>query len=988
QPCPAIVNYILIHNNELLPYLSPVHSPMLCTAVYMKKYDGITDKIAALSPCIAKKHEFDATDCVEYNVTLKKLYEYIQKNNIELPEQESGFDHAEASLGRLYPMPGGLSENVEQYFGKSLRIDKSEGQSSVYGALDAFSKRRGTHLPDLFDVLNCSEGCNMGTGCVHERDIFQINDIMNKARQKVLKNQTKADFDALCEEYDRKLELNDFIRGYIPQTVTPYIATDEQIEEAFMKLGKKTDAYRKFDCSACGSDTCAVMAKRIACGLNIPSNCIQKEHIELRNTSEQLERIWLNVDCGIMIIDAETKEIIDANPVAVRMFNADKSNIVGHRCHKLLCPAEANHCPIIDLGQTVDHSKRVFLNSKGEKIPIIKSVNKIVYNNRPSLIETFIDITSLSNAEERLKQMTVQLQSALETAESANSAKSNFLAKMSHEIRTPMNAIMGMTELALRDSMAETAREHIIMVKQASTNLLSIINDILDFSKVETGKLVIVPAEYSFSSMINDVISIIRMRTIDMQIRFVVNIDSNIPNSLFGDETRIRQVLINLLGNAVKYTEKGFVALNVYGTASEDVIELTMEVQDSGKGIKPEDIDKLFNEFVQVDQEKNKGIEGVGLGLAITNSIIKAMDGNISVQSEYGRGSLFTVTIPQTIRKPEKIATVENHAAKKVLVYERRAIYADSIIRTIDNLGVPCILISDDDELREKMEKDRYDFILLAFALFNKNKDVILKFGPKCKVILLTEFGEAIPDGQWSVIAMPVSVISIANILNGVSDSFSYNNIGGELDRAFVAPDTKVLVVDDVNTNLKVAEGLLLPYKMQVDLRKSGMEALEAIKETRYDLLFMDHRMPEMDGVETTRRIREMGSEDPYYANVPIIALTANAISGMKEMFLQNGFSDFLSKPIDTVSLNSVLERWIERKKRKSAQIENAGTYTAYNTSSPASGMDSDINNNIKDSEKNGKDGEDIKIDGVEIKTGLFHLGGKLELYLETLAVF
>jgi len=287
---------------------------------------------------------------------------------------------------------------------------------------------------------------------------------------------------------------------------------------------------------------------------------------------------------------------------------------------------------------------------------------------------------------------------------------------MSHEIRTPMNAITGMTELALRENIPDAAREHIITVKHASANLLAIINDILDFSKVEQGKLQIVPGNYFFSTLINDVISIIRMRTIDSQIRFVVNIDSNIPNELFGDETRIRQVLINLLGNAVKYTEKGFVSLNVHGKTTrdangDDFICLTIEVQDSGKGIHADDIDKLFVEFVQVDVEKNKGIEGVGLGLAITHSIIRAMDGNITVKSEYGKGSLFIVTLPQKICKPGKIAYVENPAGKRVLVYERRAIYADSIIRNIDNLGVPCTLISNDAELQEKMEKEKYDFI-------------------------------------------------------------------------------------------------------------------------------------------------------------------------------------------------------------------------------------------------------------------------------------
>jgi len=276
QPCPVIVNYILMHNHKLLQHLSPVHSPMLCTAIYMKKYEGIDDNIAALSPCIAKTHEFNATLYVKYNVTLKKLYEYIYMNNIELPREESGFDHMESSLGCLFPMPGGLKENVEMYLGKTLRIDKAEGQATVYKALKEFSEQDEQYHPAIFDVLNCPEGCNLGTGCVHERSIFEINTIMDAARQNIIGNRDKADFDALYEEYDKVLRLNDFIRRYTPLPSRSFAVSDEQIEQSLLRLGKETEKDRIFDCSACGAETCVEMARQIANGLNIPSNCIQK----------------------------------------------------------------------------------------------------------------------------------------------------------------------------------------------------------------------------------------------------------------------------------------------------------------------------------------------------------------------------------------------------------------------------------------------------------------------------------------------------------------------------------------------------------------------------------------------------------------------------------------------------------------------------------------------------------------------------------------
>jgi len=379
-------------------------------------------------------------------------------------------------------------------------------------------------------------------------------------------------------------------------------------------------------------------------------------------------------------------------------------------------------------------------------------------------------------------------------------AKSDFLAKMSHEIRTPMNAISGMAEIALRKEMPGTVREHVLGIKKASSKLLLIINDILDISKIESGKLEIVPAAYEFSSMINDVISIIKIRVMATNLKFAVNVDSRIPNLLFGDETRIRQALLNILSNAIKYTNEGYVSFSVYGKITGNTIMLTAEIVDSGRGIKKEDLGKLFGEFVQVDKTANKDIEGTGLGLAITKNLVEAMDGNISVESDYGKGSIFIITFPQKILSPEHI-----------------------------------IEFNDQEEY--------------------------------------TEF-----------------------------------------EPGFNAPNAKILIVDDVGTNLKVAEGLIRSYKIQVDTVTSGAQAIEKIAGVSYDLIFMDHMMPEMDGVEAVKRIRELGYD------LPIIALTANAAFGIKEMFLANGFNDFLSKPIEVVKLNIILEDWIPKEKQEEAR--------------------------------------------------------------------
>jgi len=501
--------------------------------------------------------------------------------------------------------------------------------------------------------------------------------------------------------------------------------------------------------------------------------------------------IYASVNVPVLIVD-EKRYLKICNATAVTFFDMPDELLKQKRLDELFNVSEKE---LIGSGNDSDSIECVCtLNDRNCKLQI--SHIKDSYNDFLSDIIVVNDMTAAYEIIDELNE-------AKEEAERANEAKSAFLANMSHEIRTPMNSIIGMSEVLLRGKLDTEVETKIMMIHDAGKGLLGIINDILDFSKIEAGKYEIIDDKYELESILADVVGMFNIRLKNSDVHLEVETKTGVPRILYGDPVRIKQILVNIIGNAMKFTKEGYIRLSVSAqSCGADKVKICFDVKDTGIGIKEEHLEQLFEAFNQVDTRKNRSVEGTGLGLAITKSLCEMMGGGISVESTYGEGTTFTMTIIQKIvdGTPLEIRAVEDILGKTA-------------------------------------------------------KEIL-----KPKVI---------------------------------------DNIVGK----------RILVVDDNAANLYIAKKMLEPYYFIVDTAGGGKEALKKATENEYDLIFMDHMMPEMDGVETTRELRKM--KPAYCKTVPVVALTANAVYGARKELLENGFADYVAKPIDVKHLENVLQKYL-----------------------------------------------------------------------------
>ncbi|MCL2499984.1 MAG: response regulator [Defluviitaleaceae bacterium] len=508
------------------------------------------------------------------------------------------------------------------------------------------------------------------------------------------------------------------------------------------------------------------------------------------------EHIYKSVNMPILVLDHENTIKVE-NKAAVDFMGGSG---IGENFTEYI-RVEGNKPSPSFLSHTIVSETITYTSPTRERLcDLMLTVERDKYGDAISKIAVIRDITE--------EKRTHELALAHDEARAASQAKSHFLANMSHEIRTPMNVIIGMTGLLLEaETPLDAANDYLQKVNAAGITLMNLVNDVLDITKIESGKFELIPVEYALPGFLNDAVNLSISRRGDKPIGFILDVSTDLPVTVMGDDLRLKQILVNLLSNAFKYTREGSVTLKVdCERLSETEIKLNFAITDTGIGMRPEDIKKLFTSYNQVDTRANRMIEGTGLGLSIAKGLTELMGGSITVESEYGRGSTFRINVMQGLVSNE------------------------------------CI----DAQTLEDLKNLKYSS--------NANK-------PEAKAERLN--------------------------LSGVN----------------------VLVVDDSPTNLDVACGLLGKYKVTVECASGGYEAIEKVKSFKYDAIFMDHMMPGMDGIDAAKHIRALDTE--YTRNVPIIALTANAVAGNERLFLDEGFNAFLSKPINVSKLDAVLRRWV-----------------------------------------------------------------------------
>lgn len=530
--------------------------------------------------------------------------------------------------------------------------------------------------------------------------------------------------------------------------------------------------------------------------------------------------------------------------------------------------------------------------------------------------------------------------------------KKLYLANMSHEIRTPMNAIVGLAEILLKRAKDPEEREYLLSMETATKNLLTTINNILDYENMLNDDISLNIEVFDVTRLINEVVSIAKINLGDKDVHLLVDVDPSLPKKLVGDGARIKQVLVQLLSNSAKFTQKGHIILTVKNEGVRDNCKVFFSIEDTGNGISKDALERIFLPFEQENATTGRKAGGLGIGLTIAKSIVEMMGGTIVPKSKEGEGTTFSFTLSLPVDDETEVGSIDNKEGCYVgLFLPDKA--EEAVVRSLlTRLSIPHICLSNMGEVFVENDKKKITHIFLEHEKYVQVKDIkeirdlSIKF-----VDFIESVKQATNDDEAVFVKKPIWYKDIAPILNG--DPIAGYNPKAQFKETIQAIGARALIVDDNDINLKVTQGLLKPYGLTIDTAGSAEEAIRLINRTRYDIVYMDHMMPGMDGVEATKVIRAY--DDPYYKSLPIIALSANAIDGVEELFKEAGMNDFIPKPVDVAVLEESIRKWVSSDKLSTGMVE------------------------VRETQKDGASYDKFK--KIDVSVGLSYTNGNAEMY-------
>lgn len=885
QPCPVLVNYIEIYKSHLLENLAPIDSPMSHTIKYIKEFhpEYKDHTIVAITPCIAKKREFDATFPEVLNVLHLSLLKYFDKKNINLENYPPiEFDNPPAEKGVLLSSPRGLSKALMEWepeIGEKIRQIEGETVFNYFDKIQEVKNTNPESLPLLVDCVNCAFGCN--GSFTRTTPIDEIEHIVAERCKQASEyyKQTDTNDLSVCQSLKETINTywdeNLYKRSYINRSKSfEFTDFDEMQKWQIFYQMNKFSPEDLYNCGACGYDECASMALAIHRGLNKSENC---HHFLLNEYYRDLE-----------ILKIESSEL--------EKLKDDLEERVKERTLEL------------------EKQKRELSENQEVTLGLMRDTEeakkKLEYTNK--ILE-----------EERIK------------AQKANKAKSQFLANMSHEIRTPLNGVIGFIQLLSETSLGGEQIEFVTEAKKSSEMLLHVINDILDFSKIEAGKMSIDKSKFNLRYAVEDIATLCSTSANDKNLELNAYIDTQIPEKLIGDASRIKQVLNNLVNNSIKFTNEGEIELLVkYISETKYKVKISFEIKDTGIGISKKDQKKIFESFTQADITTTRTHGGTGLGLSISKKIINLMGGDIELKSQRNKGT--TVSFILDLQKSTNEASEKIDLNKlNVLVLDKNETSLKILKEYLSEANCKVEAIKTTDKAFKILDKKDIGVIIIDYKIYMQNNNEFLdklRANPEIKntpILLLNSIKDIsnvkkeFQKGVLAHINKPIRkhllIKVIDTIFNHKIEDANQEVINCKLETKN-SKAIKVLVAEDNNINMKLLTKILENNDIAFDVASNGKEAVEQFKKEKYDLILMDCQLPILDGYQATKAIRKL---EEGKARTPIVALTAYALATDVKKSIRAGMDTHISKPIDKNKLIEIVEKLTSNSSNKSINVSD-----------------------------------------------------------------